>query len=221
LEVGAGAGSVACRLADLVGAAGKVVAADIDPRFLSDMHLPNVEVRLCDITEDSVESGHYDLVHSRLLLMHLGDPADVLRRMSDALRPGGWLVTEEIDNAVAGSVDSAHPLAEAFDACYRQRIEFALDTGVMDLCFGKALPGYVEALGFEEVGYEGVAHIVRGGEPLPTLLAQSFQELDPQLVAAGLVTESQAADARRAFADPTFLFRGLLVQSIWARKPRR
>jgi hypothetical protein len=53
------------------------------------------------------------------------------------------------------------------------------------------------------------------------LLAQSFQELDPQLVAAGLVTESQAADARRAFADPTFLFRGLLVQSIWARKPRR
>ena len=71
----------------------------------------------------------------------LRDPADVLRRMSDALRPGGWLVTEEIDNAVAGSVDSAHPLAEAFDACYRQRIEFALDTGVMDLCFGRALPG--------------------------------------------------------------------------------
>ena len=93
----------------------------------------------------------------------LRDPADVLRRMSDALRPGGWLVTEEIDNAVAGSVDSAHPLAEAFDACYRQRIEFALDTGVMDLCFGRALPGYVEALGFEEVGYEGVAHTVRGG----------------------------------------------------------
>ena len=59
------------RLADLVGAAGKVAAADIDPRFLSDMRLPNVEVRLCDITEDSGESGHHDLVHSRLLLMHL------------------------------------------------------------------------------------------------------------------------------------------------------
>jgi SAM-dependent methyltransferase len=221
LEVGAGAGSVARRLADRVGATGIVVAADIDPRFISDMHEPNVEVRQCDITEDDVESGHYDLVHSRLLLMHLGNPADVLRRMADALRTGGWLVTEEIDNAVAGSVDRTHPLAEAFDVCYRQRIEFALDAGVMDLCFGRVLPAYVEALGFVEVGNEGVAHVVRGGEPLPRLLAQSFQELDPQLVTAGLVTDSQAADARRAFADPTFLFRGLLVQSVWARKPGR
>jgi SAM-dependent methyltransferase len=140
------------------------------------MHLPNVEARQCDITEDSVESGHYDLVHSRLLLMHLGDPADVLRRMSDALRPGGW--TEEIDNAVAGSIDGTHQLAEAFDVCYRQRIDFALDAGVMDLCFARVLPAYVEALGFVEVGNEGVAHVVRGGEPLPTLSAQSFQELD-------------------------------------------
>ena len=164
-------------------------------------------------------TGHYDLVHSRLLLMHLGDPADVLRRMADALRPGGWLVTEETDHAVAGSIDSAHPLAEAFDICYRHRIEFASDAGVMDLCFARVLPAYVEALSFEEVGNEGVAHVIRGGEVPARILARSFQELDPQLVAAGLVTDSQAADARRAFADPTFLFRGVLLQSIWARKP--
>jgi SAM-dependent methyltransferase len=221
LEVGAGAGSVARGLADRVGVTGRVVAADIDPRFICDMDVPNVEVRQCDITQDDVEPGHYDLVHSRLLLMHLGDPAEVLRRMAGALRPGGWLVTEEIDNAVAGSIDSAHPLAEAFDTCYRRRIEFALDAGVMDLSFARVLPAYVEALSFEEVGNEGIAHVIRGGELLARILAQSFQELDPQLVAAGLVTDTQAADARRAFGDPTFLFRGLLFQSIWARKPGR
>ncbi len=35
LEVGAGAGSVAQRLSDWVGEEGRVVAADLDPRFLS------------------------------------------------------------------------------------------------------------------------------------------------------------------------------------------
>ena len=84
-----------------VGPKGQVVAVEIDPRFLSDLGQPNVEVRRCDFTRDDVEPGCYDLVHSRLLLMHLSDPAEVLRRMAAALRPGGWLVAEEPDNAVA------------------------------------------------------------------------------------------------------------------------
>jgi SAM-dependent methyltransferase len=219
LEVGAGAGSTARYLGERVGPTGSVVAADIDLRFLGDVQKPNLEVRQCDITKDHVESGYYDIVHSRLLLMHLGNPADVLRRMADALRPGGWLVTEEVDNSVTGSVDRTHPLAEAFDICDRQRIEFASGAGIMDLCFGKIVPAYVEALGFVEGGNEGVAHVVHGGDPLARALAMAFEELDPQLVVHGLVTESQASDARRAYADPTFLFRGLLVQSVWARKP--
>ena len=74
LEVGAGAGSVVRWLSGRVGPKGQVVAVDIDPRFLGDLVEPNVEVRRCDITDDDVEPASYDLVHSRLLLMHLGDP---------------------------------------------------------------------------------------------------------------------------------------------------
>ena len=61
-------------------------------RFLGNLVEPNVEVRRRDITGDDVEPACYDLVHSRLLLMHLSDPAGALRRMAAALRPGGWLV---------------------------------------------------------------------------------------------------------------------------------
>ena len=43
LEVGAGAGSVVRRLSQRVGPAGKVVAADIDLRFLGDISAQNVE----------------------------------------------------------------------------------------------------------------------------------------------------------------------------------
>lgn len=96
LEVGAGGGSVVRWLCEQVGPEGHVVAADIDPRFLDDVRKPNVEVRRCDITRDEIELGFYDLVHCRFLLMHLDDPADVLRRMAAALRPGGWLVRRRV-----------------------------------------------------------------------------------------------------------------------------
>jgi len=45
LEVGAGAGSAVRWLSDRLGVAGRVVAADLDPRFRGDLRAPNVEVR--------------------------------------------------------------------------------------------------------------------------------------------------------------------------------
>jgi len=52
---------------------------------------PNVEVRQQDILTDDLESGHYDLVHCRFLLMHLPDPRRALERMVRAVlqRVGG------------------------------------------------------------------------------------------------------------------------------------
>ena len=109
LEVGAGAGSVVRWLSERVGSAGRVVAVDLDPRFLGDLRAPNVEVRRCDITQDDIEPAAYDLVHCRALLMHMNDPADVLRRMVAALRPGGWLVAEDADLGIVESLDSRSP----------------------------------------------------------------------------------------------------------------
>ncbi|MFY0542142.1 class I SAM-dependent methyltransferase [Nannocystis pusilla] len=87
LEVGAGAGGVARWLSGQVGPGGKVVATDIDPRFLADLKADNLEVRRHDIAVDPLETDSYDLVHCRVLLIHMRDPAAVLRRMFAALRP--------------------------------------------------------------------------------------------------------------------------------------
>ncbi|MGZ4524963.1 MAG: class I SAM-dependent methyltransferase [Mycobacterium sp.] len=98
LEVGAGAGSVVRWLSQRVGPSGHVVAADLDVRFLGDIDTQNVLVRRCDITQDPLEPSSYDLVHARSVLTHLRDPVAVLRRMTAALRPGGWLTVEDTDN---------------------------------------------------------------------------------------------------------------------------
>ena len=219
LEVGAGAGSVARWLAERVGPTGKVVAADIDPKYLDNLTGPTVDVRRCDITRDDVERDSYDLVHSRLLLNHVTDPVHVLQRMTAAVRPGGWLVAEEPDNSVCAPVDRSHLLAEAW-ARYNQGFgECLASAGVMDMRFGGILPACMESLGLVEMGTEGIARIFHAGDAYSHMVIQAMQHIDGILLANGVLTESEIADARRAFEDPTFLYREVLMQSVWARKP--
>src|SRR5262249_13567684 len=137
LDVGAGDGSVARWLADRVGPAGRVVATDLNPRFLGGHGLPNLEVRRHNILEDDLETAHYDLVHCRAPLMPLPDPLRALRRMVQAVRPGGWLLVEEADGSTCGAADPAHPRAARFDLGTRAVWAALKATGTMDVDFGR------------------------------------------------------------------------------------
>src|SRR2546429_2803316 len=70
-EVGGGGGSIATWLARRVGLAGRVLATDIDPRFLETLKVPNLEVRRHDIVSDPLPEETFDLIHARLVLVHL------------------------------------------------------------------------------------------------------------------------------------------------------
>jgi len=50
---------------------GRVLVTNIDPRFLEPLHLPNLEVRRHDIATDPLPEAVFDLVHSRLVLLHV------------------------------------------------------------------------------------------------------------------------------------------------------
>ena len=219
LEVGAGAGSVVRWLSQRVGPAGKVVAADLDVRFLGDISSQNVEVRQCDITQDPVEPSSYDLVHARSVLLHLRDPAAVLQRMIAAVRPGGWLMVEDTDNGTVEAADPAHPLAAAFDLCAQLRIKFLLAGGVMDLRYGRTLPVHMDELKVTDMGNEAVAVVGYGRSRMSQLMTKSFRPIDDAMVANGMVEQSHILDAQRAFEDPSFLYRGGLIVAVWGRKP--
>lgn len=219
LDVGAGAGAIVRWLAKRVGLTGHVVAADINPRYLVDLCLPNIEVRQCDITLDDVEPESYDLVHCRFVLMHLDDPAAALRRMAGALRPGGWLVAADPDNDVAGSVDPDHPLSDLFDSCYRKRVEFASAAKIADFRFGKVLLGYMEALGLVDLGNEGIARVAHGGDPFSDMWIKTWQRIDDAVIEHGVLSEGEVAKMRQAYEDPAFTYRTQLTQYVWGRKP--
>jgi len=52
LEVGAGGGSIAEWLCDRVGPDGRVVATDLDTRWVAKLSQPYLEVRVHDLLED-------------------------------------------------------------------------------------------------------------------------------------------------------------------------
>ena len=101
LEVGAGGGSIALWLADRVAPEGIVAATDRDTTLLDELSHPNLEVRVHDVLEDDLPEREFDVVHVRLLLAWLSDRRTALRRLIGALKPGGWLVAEELDFASA------------------------------------------------------------------------------------------------------------------------
>lgn len=219
LEVGAGEGSIARWLGGRVGPTGHVVAADLDPRFLDDLPGLGIEVRRCDITRDEIEPATYDLVHCRVLMVHMADPLMVLRRMTDALRPGGWLVVEEPDYGTAQSLTPDHPATAGFHAYLRARHDFLVGAKVMDLHYGARLPSDIALLGLEATDSDVGSTVERGGSVKSGFLVQSFAQLDDVMIAAGTVTEAELADARRAMEDPAFVYQAPTMYSVWGRKP--
>ncbi|MGH2501120.1 MAG: class I SAM-dependent methyltransferase, partial [Ktedonobacterales bacterium] len=83
-----------------MGEGGHVLVTDIDPRFLAALEeagLAQMEVQRHDVTQDPLPPDRFDLIHARLVLLHLPTADQVLRQLVEALKPGGWLLIEDYD----------------------------------------------------------------------------------------------------------------------------
>lgn len=98
-DVGAGGGDVAVALAGVVGDIGRVYAVDVDPQardaVASVASAHSQVIAITQAAEELLLPERVDLAFCRFLLMHVVEPTDVLRRMRDAVRQGGWVVCQE------------------------------------------------------------------------------------------------------------------------------
>jgi ubiquinone/menaquinone biosynthesis C-methylase UbiE len=214
LEVGAGYGSLARWLAEQVGPQGRVVATDINPRFLTDMQLPNVEVRQHDIRTDPLEAGRYDLAHCRLVLMHMPDPQRVVQRMVAALRIDGWLLIEELDVPSLRAVEATHPRAESFDRQYREVLDRSAQARLFHLDMGPRVRGLLEEAGLTEIENEGVSRIARGGEAEARMMSMTLQAW----MERGILSAAEYTDLHSAFLDPGFSFIMRTTFAAWGKR---
>lgn len=216
LEVGPGAGSIARWMACRVGATGKVVAVDINPRFLSEHRIPNMDVRRHDIANDPIEAGFYDLIHARLVLMHIPEPMRALRKMVEALRPGGRLLIEDGDLLAVQVVSEDHPEAPTFRRVMEATMRHLESTHTFDPTFGRRVPEMFEAAGLIEVDNEVTLRVAKGGDGR---MAPPFERYRDAVLAKGEVTAAEWDTRARCFDDPTFRWIGLSFVATWGRKP--
>jgi len=217
LEVGGGGGSIATWLGERVGPAGRVTVTDVDIRFLEQVTLQNVAVRRHDITTDSLPERAFDLIHTRMVLIHLPARDQVLSRLLRALKPGGWLVCEEFDR-MSAPADSAGSPGEIALKTHEAMGRLHRDQGVASN-YGRLLFGRFRGMGLVELGAEARMVMVQPGSSSAVLLRASYELRRRAMIDAGYVTveEFEADLARMDAAD--FMTPSPLMWSVWGRRP--
>jgi SAM-dependent methyltransferase len=218
-----GGGSITRWLAQRVGPTGHVLVTDIDPRFLTELVTPthlNIEVQRHDIVLDPLPEKMFDLIHARLVLVHLLERLRALERMVAALRPGGWIVIEDFDFQL---LDRTYPLEDGTSATLFRKRNEAMDSLLaargVHLTWGRRLYQLFCEHGLVDVEMEGHLAIRRGSTPSAAIDRANLDMLRTQLMSAGLLNE-QEIDANLAlFDDPSVIYSSPVMMSARGRRP--
>ena len=223
LEVGCGAGGLALWLAERVGGTGRVLATDLDPRFLEGHGRANLDVLVHNILTDPLDEGTFDLVHARAVLVHLPARADALARMVASLKPGGRLLLEDVDfggptSAVLGQFTSApYPdVTEVMERVYRA-VSAVFATAGADPSIGKRLPALLRSAGLVDVAAEVHAPIVPGGTE--EWVPGTVEQLRDRVVGSGIASAADVERVLAVCADPAAYYAPPLMVSAWGRRP--
>lgn len=217
-ELGAGGGSIARWLAEHVGPTGSVLATDIDPRFVPASQLLQLEVVRHDVTTDAIPTARYDLIHARLVLSHLPQRGDVLARLVQALRPGGWLVIEDFCAAFERGSEPTDPIGARYQKVHTALGAFLARSNDNQSDYATMLPQLLANLGLADVGGEARVVFGRGGSPAVQVIEAGLRQVGDQMMAAGLVDRSALNEAIVFLTSPTSIVALPTMVSAWGRQ---
>ncbi len=199
LDVGCGGGTISARVAELVGAEGKVLGVDVSSVILDVARKrcpdrPNLEFRVADAATMDVGEKEFDLLVSRMGVMFFADPAAAFANLGRALKPGGrmafvcWAAREENAWLMA-------PAAAAFEVLPGPPPPEPGDPGPFSLEDPERIRDILEQGGYRDIRSEALG----GKMDLGTL--DSALELATRMgPAAKPIEEANPEDAARAVA---------------------
>jgi len=101
MDFGAGTGLVTLGLSPYVGS---LLAVDSSSEMLRVLDLKlqaleagNVRTQHCDIADAALPAASFDLIVSSMVLHHIPDVPQVIRRLRPALRTGGWIALADLE----------------------------------------------------------------------------------------------------------------------------
>lgn len=219
LEVGAGGGSIARWMAERAGPAGEVVAVDLDTDHL--VIAPGVQIHQHDITEGPPVEGEFDLIHARLVMLHLPQRLEVLSTLVDALAPGGWLVIEDFGMPLPRMI----PTQEADEFAIFDRL-IEVGHGVVGPAAGQSLrwahevADHMDTHGLVDVHQRQRSQVVRGSDTAARYLHNLMTQIAPHLAAGGM-SQDELRRCGEVLMDPRFRAWFYLLVGTRGRKPGR
>jgi SAM-dependent methyltransferase len=217
LEVGGGGGSIATWLSERVGPSGRVVVTDINTRFLAALQRPNLEVREHDIVTDPLPEAAFDLVHARLVLMHLPERDAVFARLIKALKPGGWLVDEEFDVLSLRPDPEVNPFEKVLHTTFA--LNRVLGERGVELRLGRLLHGRLHELGLAEVGSQARLSMGAGGSVIAMLVRSNYCQLRDAMIEGDHISVQEFEDDLKRLDDPDLLILTPTLWAAWGRRP--
>lgn len=219
LEVGAGSGSIAEWLCDQVGADGKVVATDIDTRYLRNCVKNNLEIWRHDAASDDLPEGAFDLIHTRLVLIHIAEREQALEKFLLALKPGGWILLEEYDSL------SLHPdpvaNAEEFPFKSFLAMQRIMTSHGANLRYGRLLEGRLRAHGMTEVAAEGRIFMWHGRSAAVEMYRANIEQLRDEMIKNGLITSEELDHELTLLNQETTTFPSPIMWAVCGRRSGR
>jgi len=214
LEVGAGAGSIAQWLCNQIGCDGRVLAIDLDIRFLTHLREPRLQIRQADIVSDELPESAFDLIHTRLVLLHLPEREAVVRKLVRSLKPGGWLLLEERELALI-----RHVTTPSYAAAWAA-LETVMRASGIDPSWPHEMPNLLEREGLIDVGAEGEFPLFTGGSPMARVFSITWEQMRERMVASGLIGNDDLTCAIQALLHATDWLVAPPIFAAWGRRPK-
>src|SRR5262249_3863462 len=142
-------------MAEQVGPDGHVTAMDLEPR-----HIPpggNITIQQADVRTVELPEAHFDLIHARLVLVHIAERHAVPDRLAAAVKAGGVLVATEWETSFwPWLVHAADPAAPAAFDAFQAGLLGELEDHGLDPDWARRVPVAMRGAGLVEV--EARAH---------------------------------------------------------------
>ena len=217
-EVGAGGTTVVARLSERVGPGGHVLATDINLSWATGAAAPNVEILEHDVAAAPPHGGPFDLVHARLVLVHVPERDAALDHMVGALRPGGVLLVEDADPALQplSCLEETGPEQALANRLRRGFRSLLAERGV-DLAFGRSLPRRLREAGLVEVAAD--ASFPVSDPACNHLETATINLIRDQLLDHGIATEAEIEQHLSAVVAGRLDLAQPPMISCWGRRP--
>lgn len=225
-EIGCGPRGCLDLLADLVGPGGSVVGVERSEdavvrarKFVADNGLANVDVRLGDGRHTGLPRDAFDLVTSRLVLVNVPQPEELVAEAAALAKPGGVVAYHE----AVWPVHTYDPPLVAWDRLYDIVQAYANLNGI-DLFVGRRVARLLREHGLFDVHSNAITHLYPIGHGRRMLALDFVENLSDRFVEQHLVEPDELTDLKAALKrhldDPdTFVVSCLFIQS-WGTKPK-